>query len=340
MVAKRLVVTEELEDDYPEEHPQQQQEIAEIVHESGSRITRKRLLLGAGAATGGALGPGSADSCAVAGSFWDTRPLDETPWRRGVRLVDVDGVPLTAADLEQQTFYTGFPEGANFEDIASPLVDHPARPQQARAARRARRLGAERDPRLLEDLHTRRLRDRAVSQADVPGARAQQRARLPVPLLDLRSVHGRDGYLRSGRSPAAAAAADDRCRRLPARRGELLGPGGAELVGRERATGLSNGRQTSVLDPVRFIDERTAAAPQMRKLMRYLFPDHWSFLLGEVALYAFLVLIATGIYLALFFDPSTAQTVYHGPYAPLDGQSMSMAYDRCWTSRLATRPGC
>ena len=54
--------------------------------------------------------------------------------------------------------------------------------------------------------------------------------------------------------------------------------------------------------------------------MRYLFPDHWSFLLGEVALYAFVVLIATGIYLTLFFDPSTAKTVYHGAYAPLDGQ--------------------
>jgi ubiquinol-cytochrome c reductase cytochrome b subunit len=79
-------------------------------------------------------------------------------------------------------------------------------------------------------------------------------------------------------------------------------------------------------EPVRFIDERTAAAPQMRKFMRYLFPDHWSFLLGEVALYAFLVLIATGIYLALFFDPSTAKTIYHGSYTPLDGVRMSDAF--------------
>ncbi len=79
-------------------------------------------------------------------------------------------------------------------------------------------------------------------------------------------------------------------------------------------------------EPVRFIDERTAAAPQMRKFMRYLFPDHWSFLLGEVALYAFVVLIATGIYLALFFDPSTAKTVYHGSYTPLDGVRMSDAF--------------
>jgi ubiquinol-cytochrome c reductase cytochrome b subunit len=79
-------------------------------------------------------------------------------------------------------------------------------------------------------------------------------------------------------------------------------------------------------DPVRFIDERTAAAPLLRKGMRYLFPDHWSFLLGEVALYSFIVLIATGTYLALFFDPSTAKTVYHGSYTPLDGQQMSAAY--------------
>ena len=62
-----------------------------------------------------------------------------------------------------------------------------------------------------------------------------------------------------------------------------------------------------VADPVRFVDERTSAAPLLRKTLRYLFPDHWSFLLGEVALYAFLVLVATGIYLALFFDPSTRQ---------------------------------
>jgi ubiquinol-cytochrome c reductase cytochrome b subunit len=81
-----------------------------------------------------------------------------------------------------------------------------------------------------------------------------------------------------------------------------------------------------VKDPVRFIDERTAAAPLLKKSLRYLFPDHWSFLLGEIALYAFVVLILTGVYLALFFDPSLAKTVYHGPYAPLHGQEMSEAY--------------
>ncbi len=79
-------------------------------------------------------------------------------------------------------------------------------------------------------------------------------------------------------------------------------------------------------DPVAFIDQRSGAAPFMRKAMRYAFPDHWSFLLGEVALYAFLVLIGTGTFLALFFEPSLAETTYNGSYAPLQGAAMSHAY--------------
>ena len=77
---------------------------------------------------------------------------------------------------------------------------------------------------------------------------------------------------------------------------------------------------------VRFLDERTGSAPLVRRALRYLFPDHWSFLLGEVALYAFVVLVATGIYLTLFFHPSTALTTYHGSYAPLRGLQMTEAY--------------
>ena len=77
---------------------------------------------------------------------------------------------------------------------------------------------------------------------------------------------------------------------------------------------------------VRYLDERSGAAPFLRKALRYAFPDHWSFLLGEVALYCFLILVGTGIYLTLFFEPSTAVTVYHGQYAPLRGVEMSRAY--------------
>jgi ubiquinol-cytochrome c reductase cytochrome b subunit len=77
---------------------------------------------------------------------------------------------------------------------------------------------------------------------------------------------------------------------------------------------------------VRAADRRTNSAPFVRTALRYVFPDHWSFLLGEVALYCFLVLVATGIYLAFFFQDSTATVVYHGPYGPLRGQEMTAAY--------------
>ncbi len=122
VVAKRLVVTEELEEDYPGEHPHQQEEIAAIVHESGSRITRKRLLMTAGVATGGALGAAALTPLISIGPIWDTGPLDRTPWRSGVRLVDDKGKPLRESDIEQQTFYTAFPEGADPEELGSPLV--------------------------------------------------------------------------------------------------------------------------------------------------------------------------------------------------------------------------
>ena len=122
VVAKRLVVTEELEDDYPEQHPDKQREVAQIVRESGSRFTRKRLLIAAGAAAGGTLGLAALTPALSLGPVWDTSPLDQTPWRRGVRLVDDEGTPLRADDIQHQSFYTAFPEGADKELIGAPLV--------------------------------------------------------------------------------------------------------------------------------------------------------------------------------------------------------------------------
>ena len=77
---------------------------------------------------------------------------------------------------------------------------------------------------------------------------------------------------------------------------------------------------------VRFLDQRTGTAPLLKKTLRYVFPDHWSFLLGEVALYCFILLVLTGTYLTFFFDDSVAQMTYHGSYAPLEGATMSHAY--------------
>src|SRR3954454_6478298 len=77
---------------------------------------------------------------------------------------------------------------------------------------------------------------------------------------------------------------------------------------------------------IRFFDSRAGVGPLAKKALRYVFPDHWSFLLGEVAMYSFLVLVATGIFLTFFFEPGHARTVYHGQYAPLDGMRMTKAY--------------
>ncbi|MGW4589751.1 cytochrome bc1 complex cytochrome b subunit [Amycolatopsis thermoflava] len=77
---------------------------------------------------------------------------------------------------------------------------------------------------------------------------------------------------------------------------------------------------------VRAADSRLRLARPARKAMDKIFPDHWSFMLGEIALYAFAVLVITGIFLALFFEPSTAETVYRGDYAPMEGKTTSAAY--------------
>ena len=77
---------------------------------------------------------------------------------------------------------------------------------------------------------------------------------------------------------------------------------------------------------VRSAEQRVGGAPAFKWMLRYVFPDHWSFLLGEIALYCFVVLVITGTYLALYYVPSDAQTVYHGPYVLLQGQQMSEAY--------------
>ena len=74
------------------------------------------------------------------------------------------------------------------------------------------------------------------------------------------------------------------------------------------------------------LDERLGVAKGGRVFLDKIFPDHWSFMLGEIALYSFVVLLATGVFLSLYFVPSTTQGIYHGSYKPLDGQWVSDAY--------------
>src|SRR5690606_35164404 len=74
-----------------------------------------------------------------------------------------------------------------------------------------------------------------------------------------------------------------------------------------------------------YIDERTSAGYVVKELGRKLFPDHWSFMLGEVALFSFIVLLLSGTFLTFFFDPSMTHMTYEGAYAPLKGMGMSAA---------------
>ncbi|WP_306337722.1 cytochrome bc complex cytochrome b subunit [Streptomyces sp. KL118A] len=78
---------------------------------------------------------------------------------------------------------------------------------------------------------------------------------------------------------------------------------------------------------------------QWRTLMRKVFPEHWSFMFGEIALYSFIILILTGLYLTMFFNPSMAHTVYEGPHVPLQGVQMSEAYSSTLRISFEVRGG-
>jgi ubiquinol-cytochrome c reductase cytochrome b subunit len=74
------------------------------------------------------------------------------------------------------------------------------------------------------------------------------------------------------------------------------------------------------------IDSRYHPSAAVRRQLNKVFPTHWSFLLGEIAMYSFIILLLTGVYLTLFFDPSMNDVTYNGVYQPLRGVEMSKAY--------------
>src|SRR4029453_6981924 len=105
----------------------------------------------------------------------------------------------------------------------------------------------------------------------------------------------------------------------PSRWGRRSGSGGDEPMMIERS--------------LKYVDERLGTASLARKTLRKVFPDHWSFLLGEIALFALVGLIFTGTFLTFFYTPSVQEGVYNGPYAPLQGTGGSAACT--WVLRLS-----
>lgn len=75
-----------------------------------------------------------------------------------------------------------------------------------------------------------------------------------------------------------------------------------------------------------FVDTRVGGTGIVREFGRKVFPDHWTFMFGEVALYSFVIVVLSGAFLTFWFDPSMATTRYSGSYAPLQGLEMSTAY--------------
>lgn len=84
--------------------------------------------------------------------------------------------------------------------------------------------------------------------------------------------------------------------------------------------------KTSVGKITNFVDTRVGGSAIVKEFGRKIFPDHWTFMFGEVALYSFVILLLSGTFLTFFFDPSMAETHYEGSYVPLRGIEMSMAY--------------
>ena len=271
-------------------------------------ITRRRLIGGAAGIAGAgltaavvipvvALGPGSSSSCS------------DTPWRAGRALVDDEGNPILAANVNEGSFVTAFPAGCGQGQPRIARRRRAGRPRDPAAAAQSGLLGAAGDPRLLEDLHARGVRDLAVplpAEPDHPVARPG--AGVPVPLLDVRRARRRQRGVRprrpcrcrSCRCRSTRPVRSPRAARCRARR--------PVLVGRPPVSKRSSRPGDGAVDAVSFVDERLGAARGLRFLMDYVFPDHWSFLLGEIALYSFVILILTGTFLALFFDPSTAES--------------------------------
>jgi len=105
-------------------------------------------------------------------------------------------------------------------------------------------------------------------------------------------------------------------------------------------TATAPGAPTSRLGKAAFeIDDRLIVAGPLRRTLNKVFPDHWSFLLGEIALYSFIVLLLSGTYLTFFFDASMREVVYDGSYAPLRGVSMSSAYESTLNLSFDVRGG-
>ena len=97
-------------------------------------------------------------------------------------------------------------------------------------------------------------------------------------------------------------------------------------VGDARVTAPPSAGAKKLGGVVGWVDDRLGPAKGVNYLMKKVFPDHWSFMLGEIAMYSMIVCLLTGVFLTFWFVPSAGHTTYDGSYVPLQGVQMSEAY--------------
>src|SRR3982751_501650 len=102
---------------------------------------------------------------------------------------------------------------------------------------------------------------------------------------------------------------------------------------------MSSAAETASKKTLRYVDDRLGTAGFLRRSINKVFPDHWSFMLGEIALYSFVILLLTGVYLTLFFHASSETVVYNGSYQHLRGVEMTDAYASTLTLSFDVRGG-
>jgi ubiquinol-cytochrome c reductase cytochrome b subunit len=107
----------------------------------------------------------------------------------------------------------------------------------------------------------------------------------------------------------------------------------------KRAKKAALGPYGKLGNAVNELDDRLGIAKGGRTFLDKIFPDHWSFMLGEIALYAFIILLVTGVVLTFYYNASSTLVTYHGAYAPLDGTKVSLAYASSVDLSFAVRGG-
>jgi ubiquinol-cytochrome c reductase cytochrome b subunit len=96
---------------------------------------------------------------------------------------------------------------------------------------------------------------------------------------------------------------------------------------------------TTIGKAANFAETRVGASALVREFGRKIFPSHWSFMLGEVALYSFIIVVLSGTFLTFFFQPAMGEMHYEGPWLPLRGVEISEAYNSTLAISLEIRGG-